>query len=198
MHIALSPRTVRNWLRKPSRSLRYVIDRMSFSWGSLSVVPLTGEWSVNCHPASKAHFEVFRDDPSQAKELAAFLSFSRVGMQLLDIGAHHGFFALAAIRAGGPTARVLCLEPSPGATKILRANVHANNSDSQVQVLEVAAGQCDEDVQMLTTGPFGADYFIVPDRSSCRHYTRSITFYSIYLGRDRISTDTHENGHRKF
>jgi FkbM family methyltransferase len=156
------PRTVRNWLRKPSRSLRYVIDRVSFSCGSLSVVPMPGDWSIKCHPASRAHFEVFRNDPSQAKEFAAFLSFSRIGMQLLDIGAHHGFFALAAIRVGGPTAKVLCLEPSPEAAKILRANVHANNSDGQVQILEVAAGQRDEAVRMLTTGPFGADYFVVP------------------------------------
>jgi FkbM family methyltransferase len=160
---SLIPRAVRNWIRKPSRSLLYVIDRMSFFWGSLSVVPITEEWSVKCHPASRNHFEVFRNDPSQAREFAAFLSFSRVGMQLLDIGAHYGFFALAAIRVGGPTAKVLCLEPSPEAAKILRANVHANNSDSQVQVLEVAAGQRDEAVQMLTTGPFGADYLIVPD-----------------------------------
>jgi FkbM family methyltransferase len=159
----LLPRTVRNWLRKPSRSLSYVIDRVSFSWGLLSVVPMPGAWSLKCHPASRAHFEVFRDDPSQAKEFAAFLSFSRIGMQLLDIGAHHGFFALAAIRAGGPTARILCLEPSPEAAKILRANVHANNADAQVQVLEVAAGRRDEAVRMLTTGPFGADYLVVPD-----------------------------------
>jgi FkbM family methyltransferase len=156
------PRNVRNWLRTPSKSLRYLADRIAFACGSLSVVNITEEWSLRCHPASRAHFEVFHSDPLQAKELAAFLASTSRGMQLLDIGAHHGFFSLAALQAGGPDARVLSVEASTRAAEILKINLRANGATKQVRVINAALGDVDGQLQMLTTGPAGADYLIIP------------------------------------
>jgi FkbM family methyltransferase len=159
------PRTVRNWLRTPSRTVRYLVDRAAFACGSMAVVDVTDGWSLKCHPASRAHFEVFRTDPLQAEELAAFFTSATLGMHLLDIGAHYGIFALAALRAGGPDARVLCVEPSANAVEVLRANLEANRETSRVQVVNAALGNLDGRLRMLTTGPAGADYLVVPSCS---------------------------------
>jgi len=83
-------------------------------------------------------------------------------MQLLDVGAHYGFFGLAAQHFGG--GQVVCVEPSAKAASILRANVHVNRFSSGIQVVEAAMGRVDGVLEMLTTGPSGADYFVVPRR----------------------------------
>ena len=156
------PRDLRNWLRTPAKSAHYLADRTAFAWGSVSTVHITGEWAVKCHPASRPHFDIFRSDPGQSEELAAFFAFAHPGMRLLDIGAHHGFFAFAALHAGGRTAEVICVEPSSKALEILRANLHANEATSRVRIVNAAVGASDGQLQMLTTGPAGSDYFVVP------------------------------------
>jgi hypothetical protein len=86
---------------------------------------ITADWEVRCHPAAAPLFEIFRTDPGQSAELASFIHNCRPGMRLLDAGAHFGFFALAALRYGGKDARVLCVEASPGAVKVLKENLRS-------------------------------------------------------------------------
>jgi FkbM family methyltransferase len=57
---------------------------------------------------------------------------------------------------------VVCVEPSVKAVKILRANLNANGSPSNVEVITAALAGADGHIGMLTTGPAGADYFVVP------------------------------------
>lgn len=159
---AFVPRTIRNWLRTPAKTVHYVVDRAAYACGSLSEVPVTDGWSVKCHPASRSQFEVFRTDSSQSEELAAFFAFAHPGMRLLDVGAHHGFFTLAALRAGGAETKVVCIEPSSKALAVLRANMEANGASSRVQIINAALGESDGRLRMLTTGPAGADYLVVP------------------------------------
>jgi len=162
---ALLPREVRNWLRMPGKTFDYLQDRAAFAIGSLCVVKVTDEWSVRCHPLARRHFEFFRTDPLQAKELTSFFKYAHPGMHLLDIGAHYGFFALAALRSGGPTARVLCVEPSSKAVQVLRANLEANGAKRNVEIVQTALGDTDGTLRMLTTGPFGGDYMVVPTKA---------------------------------
>jgi FkbM family methyltransferase len=119
-------------------------------------------WSVKCHPASRSHFQSFEDDPAQRDELRAFFSHSSTVTKLLDIGAHHGVFTLAALHCGGPTARVVAVEPSTRAAEILKINLQLNNRADRVRVENIALGPTDGELKMLTTGPAGADYLVVP------------------------------------
>jgi len=103
---------------------------------------------------------VFATDPAQAVELNTFIAYCRPGMQFLDVGAHYGLFALAAIRFGGQTAKVVAVEASAKVSKILRANLEANNVTERVHVVDAAMGERDGTLEMLSTGPAGSDYFV--------------------------------------
>jgi len=157
-----TPRSLRNWLRNPQKSFRYVADRLAYACGSTPEAVIAKDWKVRCHPASRHHFAVFNTDPVQAAELKTFAAYCKPGMQLLDVGAHYGFFALAALHFGGKGTRVVCIEASAKAAVILRANLTANGASSDVQVIEAAMGSCDGQLNMLATGPLGSDYFVVP------------------------------------
>lgn len=157
-----TPCTLRNWLRTPSRSLAYIWHRVLFVVRGSQTVQVRKDWNTRCHPAAREHFEVFQTDPVQSSELDAFISHCPQGIRLLDVGAHYGFFAVAALHYGGPDAQVVCIEASPGAFKILRSTVELNRCLDRTEMLNVAMGAEDGMLPMLTTGPIAGDYFIVP------------------------------------
>ena len=160
----LVPRFLRNWLRNPSKSLVYVFDRLAYAVGSSPLVSPTENWTIPCHPAALDHFEIFRKDPIQTEELQAFVAYCRPGMQLLDVGAHYGFFSLACLHYAGADARVLCVEASAKAAGILTANLKLNHVRNQITLMVCAMGDHDGELEMLTTGPMGGDYFVVPSQ----------------------------------
>lgn len=155
----LTPRTLRNWVRQPRRSARYVLDRITYACGHADKVQLRPDWCLRCHPASREHFVVFDTDRLQRAELDLFVRHCKPGMQFLDIGAHYGLFAMAAHHFGGTSARIVCIEASPKAAGILRENLKANHAEN-VAVLNVAMGRNDGTLEMLSTGPAGSDYFV--------------------------------------
>ena len=155
-----TPRIIRNWLRQPKRSIGYLVDRVAYSWHGPSEVEVRSDWRPRCHPAGRNHFRVFAIDPGQAAELNTFIAYCRPGMQFLDVGAHYGLFALAAIRFGGETAKVVAVEASAKASRILKANLEANNATERVQIVDAAMGERDGTLKMLSTGPAGSDYFV--------------------------------------
>jgi FkbM family methyltransferase len=154
------PRPLRNWVRQPRRSAQYVFNRIAYHFRGAETVRIRDDWSLKCHPASRAHFTVFQTDLAQRAELDMFIRHCTVGMQFLDIGAHYGLFALAATHFGGTSAGVVCIEASRKAANILESNLAANRAESQVKVLNVAMGATDGTLQMLSTGPAGSDYFV--------------------------------------
>jgi FkbM family methyltransferase len=99
-------------------------------------------------------------DRGQAAELDTFIAYCTPRMQFLDVGAHYGLFSLAAIRFGGSTAKAVAVEASANAAKILRANLAANDATARVQVVTAAMGGRDGNLEMLSTGPAGSDYFV--------------------------------------
>ncbi len=158
----LIPRAIRNWLRNPNKSLEYLWDRLKFRFGQTQRIKVRDDWEVICHPAARDHFEVFLTDPIQAGELDSFILHCPAGIRLLDVGAHYGFFALAALRYGGPEAQVVCVEASPRAAGVLSVILKLNKCSDRVKLMNVAMGEVDGVLPMLTTGPLGADYFVVP------------------------------------
>jgi FkbM family methyltransferase len=161
----LVPRTIRNFLRSPGKSVRYIWERVRYRFGSMEdAVPEVG-WHLKVHPAAKAHFDVFRTDPVQAAELQGFKKQCTPNMKLLDLGAHFGALSLAAVKYGGKDVRVVAVEASPPALSILMVNLNQNDTNRQIQTVGCAVGDRDGELEMLTTGPGGGDYFVVPTES---------------------------------
>jgi FkbM family methyltransferase len=156
----LTPRVVRNWIRQPKRSLGYLGDRLNYLWHGPSEVEVRPDWRPRCHPASRNHFAVFTADPVQAAELNTFIRYCDPGMRFLDVGAHYGLFSLAALHFGGSNIKVVAVEASANASKILKANLASNNATALVQVINAAMGYRDGTLEMLSTGPAGSDYFV--------------------------------------
>lgn len=174
---ALVPRSVRNWWRAPVKTAHYLYDHAKFSFGHTAEVRITDQWSLRCHPASRTHFRFFSEDREQASELATFFRLAAPGMRLLDIGAHYGFFTLAALKAGGPKAQVLAVEPSKNAIEVMNNNLLANGVKNRVTILNAALSNHNGAIEMLTTGPSGNDYLLVPTES--RKDTIAIPSFSL-------------------
>src|SRR5205085_4846895 len=98
---AIIPRSIRNALRRPRVTLTRVWARIGFSIGGTCNLQVLDDWRVRCHPICAPSFAVFREDPAQRAELNQFVVNCSPGMQLLDVGAHWGIFALAALHYGG-------------------------------------------------------------------------------------------------
>jgi len=91
-------------------------------------------------------------------------------MRLLDVGSHFGLFTLAAVRFGGAAARVVAVDPSTYANRVLRANLKLMNALDRVLVVEAAVGARIGKLPMLTTGAAGHHFLIAShsDRSDAK------------------------------
>jgi FkbM family methyltransferase len=119
---------------------------------------------IHCHPLCRSLFEIFGTDLEQKAELNEFIRRCTPSMKLLDVGAHWGFFSLAALHYGRNGTACLAVEASPAAARIIRVNLKLNQATSEVEVIQAAAGARRGVISMLTTGAGGADYFEVPPR----------------------------------
>ncbi len=155
------PREVRNWVRSPTRSARYVGNHILSAAGVTRSIAPRSSWDVHCHPISYHAFQVFQRDPLQRAELDDFISLCAPRMRFIDIGAHYGFYTLAALHYGGAEARAIAIEASPVAALVLQKNIAINHLQSRVKQLNLALGDTDGAVPMLSTGPFGGDYMVV-------------------------------------
>jgi len=73
----------------------------------------------------------------------AFTSRIREGMVVLDVGAHIGFFTLAAALRVGPSGHVYAFEPAPDTADVLERHVRMNGFEDRVTV--VRAVLCDRE-----------------------------------------------------
>lgn len=76
------------------------------------------------------------------------------GEWILDIGAHHGVFSVAALMRY-PTARVIAIEPDPMGAIRLRANLALNNLLNRSEVIEAAIA-AQEGTGLLSQSPEGS------------------------------------------
>lgn len=153
------PRSVRNWLRSPSRSAEWLWDSAAFSLGRTRSLEITPGWSVACHP----HFykviqHAQMNDPDQAEEFRSFLSHCSAEMFLFDIGAHFGIFSLAAANFGG---RAVAADPSPVATKMIDTEIALNHCADKVRVLQTSVSDVSGELGLVSSGMFSEGYFKV-------------------------------------
>jgi FkbM family methyltransferase len=83
---------------------------------------------------------------------------------IVDIGAHHGLYAVAALREY-PGSRIICVEPSAGALPALQANLEINGYLSRARVVNVALA-LEPGVGLLQHAPDGTwGYSLYEDAS---------------------------------
>jgi FkbM family methyltransferase len=151
------PRSVRNWLRSPSRSAEWLWDAAAFSFGATKSLALLPDWSVVCHP----HFyrvihQAQIADPEQASEFRNFVHHCSDKMFLFDIGAHFGIFSLAAAHCGG---KAIAVDPSPTATRMIATEAALNGCTKDIQILQAAVSDANGLIGMLNSGVFSDGYF---------------------------------------
>ena len=61
---------------------------------------------------------------------------------ILDIGAHHGFYAVETLRRN-PQAHLIAVEPNPSALGLLKKNLAANNALDRVEIVHAGIGSYD-------------------------------------------------------
>jgi FkbM family methyltransferase len=153
------PRTVRNWLRSPSRSAEWLLDSMFFSLGQTRRLSVAPQLELICHP----HFyKVVRqaqiDDPQQSEEFRNFISYCSQETFLFDIGAHFGVFSLAVAHFGGTA---IAADPSPTATRMIHIEAALNHWQEKIRVLQTAVSDIDGEMGLLSSGTFSEGYYKV-------------------------------------
>jgi FkbM family methyltransferase len=185
---ATVPRELRNWLRSPSRSLKWLWDSTRFSLGKTQTLELVPGLTIVCHPAA---YTIFRnaqiDDPEQSEEFKNFLSYCSDKMVLFDVGAHWGVFTLAAALKG---AAVVAMDPSPTAAHMIEIQSAINKCKDKIRVLKSAASDVSGSINMLSSGVFTAGYFRVASGRMTKELTtiRSVTIDEIS---ERFGPPTH-------
>lgn len=159
---ALVPRNIRNWLRSPRRSAKWVWDCTLFSLGFTRTLEVDPDWRIVCHPhayevASRSQIT----DVEQAEEIRNFRLHCRPGMLLFDIGAHYGIFSLAAVHAGG---KAVAVEPSPAAVRMIGVQAAINGCTENVKVVRAAVSSERGTMGLLSSGVFSDGYFRVASK----------------------------------
>lgn len=163
---SLLPRRVRNWLRSPSASFRFVWEEMGYRLGNVRTVEFRPGWTIRCHPlAWRCAYSPFITDHAQAEELDCFVRHCQPGMVLFDIGAHFGVFSLAALHYGGKAARVVAADPSALAAHMLRTMLALNGVSDRCIVEQKAVSDHVGQERVVEVGVIAAGYAVPPDQS---------------------------------
>lgn len=155
----LIPRSIRNFARNPQKFFYHTFLSWSALFGNKEV-PVLPDWTLRCHPVSWPGLMNCALVPELKKELEGFIRYARPGMVLVDIGSHFGFFTLAALHYGGPSAKVIAVDPSPEAKKFFLANIAINKVQDRVRFFEAAVGASSGKILMLSTGAFGEYMYV--------------------------------------
>jgi FkbM family methyltransferase len=127
-------------------ALRPLYRRLRGSWhrahsaargGGGVLVRAAAGWRVPVHPEGWEDLKYWLryEQPT----MAALTRVLRPGMQVLDVGAHHGVFSLCCCARGHAASRIVTVEPSPAAWPLLEKNRSVCASIPWAQV-PVAAG----------------------------------------------------------
>jgi FkbM family methyltransferase len=106
---------------------------------------------------------------------------------ILDLGAHHGFYAAIALHAY-PGARLICVEPSQDALVHLRANLEINGSLGRARVVHAALAPTSGHGELRHTaeGSWGSSLYEEASAAIASESVRLATLAEI-LGDDRPS-----------
>lgn len=175
----LIPRSVRNWLRSPTRAARWMWNELQFGFGIKKIIEMRPGWFLVHHPSAyRLAYASQQNDPDQIVEFDGFISQCRPGMMLFDIGAHFGLFSLAALHYGGGNSQAIAVDPSPAACRIMRIQANLNGAVDRLRIVQASAGDRLGWSDMVDSGIHSASYFVPPamDHSNSElTRTRSIT-----------------------
>jgi FkbM family methyltransferase len=165
----LVPRSWRNWLRSPSRSLEWIWDNAKFSAGFTRTLRFTPDVTLTLHPrAFRAAYHNLVTDPEQSAEFKNFMAQCNSKMFLFDIGAHYGLFSLA---AAGLRARAVAVEPSAEAIRMIARQVDLNHGQQMIRAVHAAVSDSRGSLKMLSSGAFSNGYFRLAVGRSPRELT---------------------------
>jgi FkbM family methyltransferase len=168
---AVVPRPARNWLRSPSRSAEWLWDAARFSLGAVETLELSRGLRIHCHPhAFKVACRAQVADPEQNGEFDNFLSHCSSAMFLFDLGAHFGFFGVAAALSGG---RAIAVDPSPIAARMLATQIKLNRCLDRIRIVQAAVSDTPGELDMLSAGVFTDGYFRLVHGRSKRELSRA-------------------------
>lgn len=156
---ATVPRSARNWLRSPAKSMKWLGDSLLF-WlrGPKELAALPG-WNLLCHPrAYKVFLQSQLTDPEQSAEFHNFVKHCNPGMLLFDIGASYGIFSLVAAHFGGAA---IAIDASPIATAHIKLHSRLNGYGKNIHVVEACVTDTTGEIDMLSSGVFTDGYFRV-------------------------------------
>jgi FkbM family methyltransferase len=155
---------INRFLRKPlheqSRSF-YVRWRRLFPNLPLPVrLPFGAWWLARNDHVSKPIVE----GTFEAAEIGFLNRFLRLGMTVLDLGAHHGFYTLLASKRVGSSGNVFAFEPSPREREALRLHLRMNRCKNVV-IQEMALGDqnMDSDLYVVEAWAAGCNSLRPPD-----------------------------------
>jgi FkbM family methyltransferase len=168
---AVVPRGLRNWLRSPRKSMRWVWDSVCFFFGKTKELALLPGFILVCHPRIYRIFLYSQlTDPEQSAEFRNFASYCGPSMQLLDIGASYGAFSFVAAHFGGTS---IAVDPSPIATRLIRLQSRLSGCENNIRIVEACVTEAVGEIQMLSSGVFSDGYFRVTRGRSSQELTKT-------------------------
>jgi FkbM family methyltransferase len=150
------PRPVRNWLRSPSTSLRWIWDSTKFSFGVTKKLQFTPTLALTLHPrVYQFAIQNQINDLEQRAEFESFVSHCHRGMLLFDVGASYGLFSLAAAKFDG---NAVAVDPSPIAISMITRQLDFNHARENIHLVKAAVSDVNGSLKMLSSGVFSEGY----------------------------------------
>ncbi len=187
----LVPRRLRNWLRSPRASLRWLGDGLLDALGGPVPLEVRPGWVLVCPRAARRAYHAHVADPEQAAELDAFIAACRPRMLLFDVGAHFGLFSFAALRFGGPHARAIAVDPSPAALRTALRVARRNGLADRLEIVRAAAGAVEGRVGMVDVGVQASGYYVPADDAHPASEQSSVPAVTVDALAQRFGQPTH-------
>jgi FkbM family methyltransferase len=103
----------------------------------------------------------------ESAELRFVEKFLQPGMNVLDIGAHHGLYSLLASKCIGSAGKVIAFEPSPRERRLLARNLRLNfSSNVRVESYALGSSHSKADLFLVEGGEDGCNSLRPPDVSA--------------------------------
>lgn len=122
-------------MKERAKALRYWLKaRLAWIRVPVQAGPLKGRW-ISVFSGMR-----FIRGNYDADGVSAFMATIPRGGVVFDVGAHVGYYAMAAAQAAGPAGRVVAFEPLPLNLRYLRGHVHANGL-TNIAVVDACVGE---------------------------------------------------------
>jgi FkbM family methyltransferase len=165
------PRSARNWLRSPSKSIGWLWDSLCFLAGDTKELALVPGCVLVCHPrVYKTFLNSQLSDPEQSAEFRNFVKYCNPSMCLFDIGASFGAFSFVTAHFGGTA---IAVDPSPIAARFIRLQSRLNGFEKRIQIVEACVSDAVGETEMLSSGVFSDGYFQIARGRSTRELTKT-------------------------